>query len=129
MRKYRVISMSDKREAIRVMQPDGTIKILFRDKRLDQVESHKDESVKESQGKAEKKHGKGSGEERYFNPLFPHVDIFGKDLIGKNMSITLFTGEIIKCSLTGFGQYDVLVESEGKSIILMKSGIIKIEVL
>ncbi len=123
--------MSDKREAIRVMQPDGTVKILFRTTHEDigRKEEPKKEPAKESPGKVEKKHGKGSGEERYFNPLFPHVDIFGKDLIGKNMSITLFTGEIIKCSLTGFGQYDVLVESEGKSIILMKSGIIKIEVL
>ena len=127
--------MNDKREAIRVMQPDGSIKIVFRTAHEGPARK---EPVKEpepaAQAKAENKakpenKKKGSGDGRYFNPWHEgHSDIFGRDLIGKTLEFTLLN-ETIKGKLTGYGQYDVLIESQGKNFIIMKSGIVKIEVL
>ena len=57
-----------------------------------------------------------------------HADIFGRDMIGKSLEFTLLN-ETIRGKLTGYGQYDALVESEGKNFILMKAAIVKIEVL
>ena len=127
--------MNDKREAIRVVQPDGTIKIVFRTAHEDPARK---EPVKEPepavQAKAENKakpenKKKGSGDGRYLNPWHEgHADIFGRDLIGKSLEFTLLN-ETIRGKLTGYGQYDALVESQGKNFIIMKSGIVKIEVL
>ena len=129
--------MSDKREAIRVVQPDGTIKIVFRTAHEDppRVEPKKEPEAaiqakgeSNSKGKSENKK-KGSAAGRYFNPVHEgHADIFGRDMIGKTLEFTLLN-ETIRGKLTGYGQYDVLIESEGKNFIIMKSGIIKIEVL
>ncbi len=129
--------MNDKREAIRVMQPDGTIKIVFRTAHEDPARK---EPVKEPepavQAKAENKakpgdKKKGSGDGRYLNPWHEgHADIFGKDLIGKNMNFTLLDGNGVKGKLIGIGQYDALVEAvTGSSVIVMKGAIVKIEVL
>ncbi len=126
-----MMNMSDKREAIRVMQPDGTIKIVFRTpgKEAAAHEEVKKEPVRENPGKVEKKHEKGSGDGRFFNPWHEgHADLFGRDLIGKSLEFTLLN-ETIRGKLTGYGQYDALIESEGKNFIIMKSGIVKIEVL
>ena len=128
--------MNDKREAIRVMQPDGTIKIVFRTAHEDPArkEDVKKEPEPGAQAKAENKakpenKKKGSGDGRYLNPWHEgHADIFGRDLIGKTLEFTLLN-ETIKGKLTGYGQYDALVESQGKNFIIMKSGIVKIEVL
>lgn len=129
--------MNDKREAIRVVQPDGTIKIVFRTAHEDPARK---EPVKEpepaAQAKAENKakpgdKKKGSGDGRYLNPWHEgHADIFGKDLIGKNMNFTLLDGNGVKGKLIGIGQYDALVEAvTGSSVIVMKGAIVKIEVL
>ncbi len=129
--------MNDKREAIRVMQPDGSIKIVFRTAHEGPARK---EPVKEpepaAQAKAENKakpenKKKGSGDGRYFNPWHEgHSDIFGKDLIGKNMNFTLLDGNGVKGKLIGIGQYDALVEAvTGSSVIVMKGAIVKIEVL
>ena len=81
-----------------------------------------------NKGKSENKK-KGSGDGRFFNPWHEgHADLFGRDLIGKSLEFTLLN-ETIRGKLTGYGQYDALIESEGKNFIIMKSGIIKIEVL
>jgi len=111
--------MDDKnKEMIRIQQPDGSFKVVFRD-RADN---------KNIQNKVPEKKKPDKSNERYFNPLNPeHVDIFGKDLIGRDIIITMLNNEKIKGKLTGYGQYDVLVNSNGKNIILMKAAIIKIE--
>lgn len=127
--------MSDSREAIRVQQADGSWKIVFRTPGKDTArEEPKKEPEAAAQAKAENKakpenKKKGSGDGRYFNPMHEgHADIFGRDLIGKTLEFTLLN-ETIKGKLTGYGQYDVLIESQGKNFIIMKSGIVKIEVL
>ena len=128
--------MSDKRETIKLLQPDGTIKILFRTAHESvgtKAEPQKD-TIQEKPNKADNNGNNGkkpqnNQEQRFFNPLFPgHVDLFGRDLIGKNLEFTLLN-ETIKGKLTGYGQYDALIESQGKNFIVMKSAIVKIEVL
>ena len=129
--------MSDSREAIRVQQADGSWKIVFRTPGKDPA---REEPKKEpeaaiqargennNKGKTENKK-KGSGDGRFFNPMHEgHADIFGRDMIGKSLEFTLLN-ETIRGKLAGYGQYDVLVESEGKNFILMKAAIVKIEVL
>ena len=130
--------MSDKRETIKLLQPDGTIKILFRTAHESvgtKAEPQKDtiqEKPQNTDSHAQniKKHEKSSIDAgRFFNPWNPgFADIFGKNLIGKNMNITLVNGEFLSGVLLGFGQYDILLESDGKNVILMKSGILKVEV-
>ena len=129
--------MNDKREAIRVVQPDGTIKIVFRDKKTERVENHKEESVKpETPGKQEEKHKDrkkiepNSEQARYYNPLVPgHIDIFGKDLLNKDLIFYLLGGETIHGKMTGYAIYEILVEADNKKFIVMKPAIQKIEVL
>ncbi|AGO61404.1 RNA chaperone Hfq [Ferroplasma acidarmanus] len=131
--------MNDKREAVKVLQPDGTIKILFRTthESVGMKQEPQKDTIQEkpqntdSHAQNIKKHEKGSSIDagRFFNPWNPgFADIFGKNLIGKTMNITLLNGEILSGVLRGFGQYDILLESGGKNVILMKSGIVKIEV-
>ena len=67
---------------------------------------------------------------RYYNPLNPdHIDIFGKDLLNKDLIFSLNSGESVKGKMTGYAQYEILIESDGKKVILMKQAIMKIEVL
>ena len=42
---------------------------------------------------------------------------------------SLNSGESVKGKMTGYAQYEVLIEFDGKKVILMKQAIMKIEVL
>ncbi len=124
------------RESIRVKMPDGSFKIVFRDKpkendRPVNINGNKTSETKVIQEhKNEKPKNQKTVDPRYFNPLHPgHIDLFGADLIGRELVLHLITGEAITGELTGFAQYEVLVEMDGKKLILTKQGIIKIEVL
>jgi len=127
------------KQAIRVQQPDGSFKIIFRDmdnnsrpmNNTNQETKKTTEPKETKENQDNKKHEKKKKERdpRYFNPFNPeHIDIFGKDLLNKELIFSLITNETIKGKMTGFGQYDVLVEFDGKKVILMKQGIIKVEV-
>jgi hypothetical protein len=125
------------REAIRVQQPDGSFKIIFREKSREQqsgpVTAAKQESNGTKDSNDNKKHEKRKREiqdPRYFNPLNPeHIDIFGKDLLNKDLAFSLNSGESIKGKMTGYAQYEILIEFDGKKVILMKQAIAKVEVL
>ncbi|MGE9810473.1 hypothetical protein ACLIKE_03910 [Ferroplasma acidiphilum] len=130
--------MADSRQGIRVQQADGNWKIVFRaahesmrmKEEVKQNTSVAKPKNTDNDGKNEKKHEKFTDSGRFYNPMFPgHVDLFGRDLIGKTLEFTLLNGEILSGVLLGFGQYDILLRSaENKEIILMKSGILKVEV-
>ncbi len=125
------------REAIRVQQPDGSFKIVFRDSNTSNPAAKDNKQIeratqgngnKDNKGNKQKKE-KDPEKMRYLNPRHPgHVDIFGKDLIGIPIIITLVNGESINCKMTGYAQYEILVEYEGKRVILLKQGILKIEI-
>ena len=121
------------REAIRVQQPDGSFKIIFREKSREQqlgpVTAVKQEP---KEAKEQEKHAKQKKvqDPRYYNPIHPeHVDIFGKDLLNRDLVFSLNSGESIKGKMTGYAQYEILIESDGKKVILMKQAIAKVEVL
>ncbi|AAT42939.1 hypothetical protein [Picrophilus oshimae] len=125
------------KQAIRVQQPDGSFKIVFRETdnknndRPNTLNKQETKETKENQNnkKTEKKK-KEIQDPRYYNPLNPeHIDIFGKDLLNKELIFSLVNGESIMGKMTGFGQYEILIESNNKKLILLKQGIIKIEVL
>ena len=122
------------KEAIRVQQPDGSFKIVFRENNNDRPSNNVNHETKETKDSNDnKKHEKKKREiqdPRYFNPLNPeHIDIFGKDLLNKDLIFSLVNNETIKGKMIGFGQYEILIESGSKKLILLKQGIIKIEVL
>ena len=124
------------KEAIRIQQPDGSFKIVFRetDNKNNRPSNNVNHEAKETKDNNDnKKHEKKKKEiqdPRYFNPMNPdHIDIFGKDLLNKDLIFSLVNGESIKGKMTGFGQYEILIESGSKKLILLKQGIIKIEVL
>ena len=125
------------KEAIRVQNPDGSFKIVFREtnnKNNDRPSSNVKQENKETKDSIDnKKHEKKKKEiqdPRYFNPLNPeHIDIFGRDLLNKDLIFSLLNGETIKGKMIGFGQYEILLESGNKKLILLKQGIMKIEVL
>ena len=121
------------REAIRVQQPDGSFKIIFREKSKEQ-QSGPVTAVKQEpkEMKDQEKHAKQKKvqDPRYYNPIHPeHVDIFGKDLLNKDLVFSLNSGESIKGKMTGYAQYEILIEFDGKKVILMKQAIAKVEVL
>ena len=116
------------REAVRVQQPDGSFKVIFREK--SRAQEVKPEIKQESMEKPRKEKKEKVQDPRYFNPLNPeHIDIFGKDLLNKDLIFSLNSGESVKGKMTGFGQYEILIEFDGKRIILMKQAIAKVEVL
>jgi len=122
------------REAIRVMQPDGTVKIIFRthnDKEEPKKEPENKDLNKHANNKENKKKMEPNSEKaRYYNPLFPgHVDILGKDLLNKDLIFYLANGETIHGKMTGYAVYEVLVEVGNKKFIVMKAMIVKIEIL
>ncbi len=122
------------KEAIRIQQPDGSFKIVFRENNNDRPNTLNKQETKETKDSNDnKKHEKKKREiqdPRYFNPLnHEHIDIFGKDLLNRELIFSLVNGESIKGKMTGFGQYEILIESGSKKLILLKQGIIKIEVL
>ena len=57
------------------------------------------------------------------------MDIFGKDLLNRDLIFSLNSGESIKGKMTGYAQYEILIEFDGKKVILMKQAIAKVEVL
>ncbi len=121
------------KEAIRIQQPDGSFKIVFRENndRPSNNVNYETKEIKENQNnkKTEKKK-KEIQDPRYYNPMNPeHIDIFGRDLLNKELIFSLVNGESIKGKMIGFGQYEILIESGSKKLILLKQGIIKIEVL
>ena len=71
------------REAIRVQQPDGSFKVIFREKsKMPGNHEAKPEVKQESREKPRKERKEKPQDPRYFNPLNPeHIDIFGKDLL------------------------------------------------
>ena len=124
------------REAVRVQQPDGSFRVIFREKPDNQKDQEKkiQESRPAVQNTREKpmKDKKEIQDPRYFNPLNPdHIDIFGKDLLNRDLYFHLNNGEGIKGKMIGFGQYEVLVQiaGPGKKFIVMKQAISTVEVL
>ena len=120
------------REAIRVQQPDGSFKVIFREKsRTQEVKPEAKPEIKpESREKPRKEKKEKVQDPRYYNPLNPdHIDIFGKDLLNKDLIFSLNSGESVKGKMTGYAQYEILIEFDGKRIILMKQAIAKVEVL
>jgi len=124
------------KQAIRVQQPDGSFKIVFRDvdektneRPMNNIIQEPKETKENNENKKTEKKKREIQDPRYYNPLHPgHTDIFGHDLLNKELIFSLINNETIKGKMVGFGQYDVLVEANGKKVILMKQGIIKIEV-
>jgi hypothetical protein len=119
------------REAIRVQQPDGSFKVIFREKsKMPGNHEAKPEVKQESREKPRKERKEKPQDPRYFNPLNPeHIDIFGKDLLNKDLIFSLNSGESLKGKMTGYAQYEILIEFAGKKVILMKQAIAKVEVL
>ena len=121
------------REAIRVQQPDGSFKIIFREKSKEQQSGPVAAARQEpKETKEQEKHLKQKKvqDPRYYNPIHPeHVDIFGKDLLNRDLIFSLNSGESIKGKMTGYAQYEILIEFDGKKVILMKQAIAKVEVL
>ena len=122
------------REAVRVQQPDGSFKVIFRDSpgtQKDQEKKVQEQVTEKPESKGKPRKGKKEIQDpRYFNPLNPdHIDIFGKDLLNKDLVFSLNSGESVKGKMTGYAQYEVLIEFDGKKVILMKQAIAKVEVL
>ena len=121
------------REAIRVQQPDGSFKIIFREKPREQQSGPVVAAKQEPKEiKPQEKHAKQKKvqDPRYYNPMNQdHIDIFGKDLLNRDLIFSLNSGESIKGKMTGYAQYEILIESDGKKVILMKQAIAKVEVL
>jgi len=122
------------REAIRVMQKDGTVKVIFRDKNNHEEPKKEPENKdlnKHANNKENKKKTEPNSEKgRYYNPMNPnHIDIFGKDLLNKDLIFYLANGEKIQGKMIGYAVYEVLVESNNKKFIVMKAMIVKIEIL
>ncbi len=117
------------REAIRVQQPDGSFKIIFREKSREQ-QSGPVTAAKQEPKETKHVKQKKNQDPRYYNPMNQdHIDIFGKDLLNKDLVFSLNSGESIKGKMTGYAQYEILIESDGKKVILMKQAIAKVEVL
>ena len=116
-----------------MQNPDGSFKIVFRENNNRPSNNIKQETKETKDNSDNKKHEKKKKEiqdPRYYNPLNPeHIDIFGRDLLNKDLIFSLLNGETIKGKMIGFGQYEILLDSENKKLILLKQGIIKIEVL
>ena len=122
------------REAVRVQQPDGSFKVIFRENSGNQKDQEKkiQESIPAVQNTRERlrKDKKEIHDPRYYNPLNPdHIDIFGKDLLNKDLIFSLNSGESVKGKMTGYAQSELLIEFAGKKVILMKQAIAKVEVL
>ena len=118
------------REAVRVQQPDGSFKVIFREK--SQTQDANTTIKQESKEKPKKDKKEKVQDPRYYNPLNPdHIDIFGKDLLNRDLYFYLNNGEGIKGKMIGFGQYEVLVQisGPGKKFIVMKQAISTVEVL
>ena len=56
-------------------------------------------------------------------------DSFTKELIGKVVKITLTNGSVVQGRLLELGMYDIRVQTSQSQLIVMKSGILTVEVL
>ena len=56
-------------------------------------------------------------------------DSFTKELIGKVVKITLTNGSVVQGRLIELGMYDVKVQTATNQLIILKSGILTVEVL
>ena len=70
------------REAVRVQQPDGSFKVVFRENpgnQKDQEKKIKEQVTEKPETKDKPRKGKKEIQDpRYYNPLNPdHIDIFG----------------------------------------------------
>ena len=75
------------REAIKVQQSDGSFKVIFREKSKMPVNQEVKPEIKQESRKEKKEKVQ---DPRYFNPLNPdHIDIFGKDLLNKDLVFSL----------------------------------------
>ena len=124
------------REAVRVQQPDGSFKVIFREtpgNMKDQEKKIQEQVTEKPESKGKPRKGKKEIQDpRYYNPLNPdHIDIFGRDLLNRELYFHLNNGEGVKGKMIGFGQYEVLVQiaGPGKKFIVMKQAISIIEVL
>lgn len=123
--------MNNRKERIRIIQPDGTIKVLFKDVRDNKPES-KGESRPQPKNKPEARVS------RYSNPWFPNLtDIFGVGMIGEEVQLQLLNDKVYRGILKGVGQYDVLISltaqnfnlKVGTDLIIMKGSIITVQVV
>ena len=124
------------REAVRVQQPDGSFKVIFREtpgNMKDQEKKIQEQVTEKPESKGKPRKGKKEIQDpRYYNPLNPdHIDIFGRDLLNRELYFHLNNGEGVKGKMIGFGQYEVLVQiaGPGKKYIVMKQAISTVEVL
>ena len=88
------------RAAVRVQQPDGSFKVIFRENPGNQKDQEK--KIQESRPAVQntrdkpRKDKKEIQDPRYYNPLNPdHIDIFGKDLLNKDLVFSLNSGESV----------------------------------
>ncbi|MCL4335036.1 MAG: hypothetical protein M1402_02940 [Candidatus Thermoplasmatota archaeon] len=56
-------------------------------------------------------------------------DSFVRELIGKVVKITLTNGSVVQGRLIELGMYDVKVQTATNQLIILKSGILTVEVL
>ena len=121
------------RESVRMQQPDGPFKAIFRENPDNQKghEKNTHESRLSAQESKEKhKQKKQIANPRYFYPLNPdRIGIFGMDLLNKDIVFSFNYGESIKGKMTGYVQYEILIQSDGKKFIVMKQAISTVEVL
>ena len=62
-------------------------------------------------------------------PLRYSKDSFTKELIGKVCKISLVNGKEVQGRLVEIGMYDVLIQTSQARLIVMKSGILTVEVV
>ncbi len=104
------------REVKREIQPDGTVKIVFHDKKPDsQNRNNYDTNRNQTPSEPVKKL-------RYSN------DSFTKDLIGQAVKLTFINGNTIQGILKELGMYDCKIHSD-RDLIVMKAHILLIEVV
>ena len=56
-------------------------------------------------------------------------DSFTKELIGKVVKITLTNGSVVQGRLLELGMYDIKLQTSQNQLIVMKSGILTVEVM
>ncbi len=62
-------------------------------------------------------------------PLRYSKDSFVKELLGKEVKITISDGSLIQGRLLELGMYDILIQTSAGLLIIFKSGILTVEVI
>ena len=62
-------------------------------------------------------------------PMRYSKDSFVKELIGKVVRITLLNGKEVQGKLIELGMYDILIQTSQARLIVLKSGIMTVEVV